>query len=348
MRNSYAIDLRTTCWAGLRAQRHQYKLVRLAAHYDTSLEWFHRGHSNPAVAISRMLDIHASTAREWIRVGHALDELPRIDQAFRTNALSYAKTRILTRWADPGNEEDLLALAADRTANRLTAAVAKYLAADETDLERDERLHELRSVTTYTDADGMIVIRAVLPPNIGKQLTTAIDTIVAKVAATPVDTSDAPADGSPPQTVSEPATVGGQDLSADAPGPTMGEQLQELKQRWQPAGADHTWIPSLAQQRADALVLLFLGTNIELTTEVVIHVRGDGTTFDDGTPITNNTVCQRLDKSFLRLMIHDCAPRLSPDRPHDHHRTRTTLRALPPSPPSTPTRRIRVGRVGIR
>ena len=85
---------------------------------------------------------------------------------------------------------------------------------------------------------------------------------------------------------------------------TMGEQIRQLKQSWQPEGADDYFAPSLAQQRCDAFVLLFLDKDIELTTEVVIHVRGDGTTFDDGTPLTNNTVCQRLDESLIRLLLH--------------------------------------------
>ena len=85
----------------------------------------------------------------------------------------------------------------------------------------------------------------------------------------------------------------------------MREQLRELQRQWQPANDDGFGMPSLAQQRADAVVLLFLGKNIDLTTEVVIHVRGDGTTFDDGTPVTNNAVCQRLDQSFIRMLLHD-------------------------------------------
>ena len=85
----------------------------------------------------------------------------------------------------------------------------------------------------------------------------------------------------------------------------MGEQLRELKQRWQPKGMDSHFMPLMCQQRADAFVLRFLGKNIELSTEVVIHVRGNGATFDGGTPITNNAVCQRLDESFIRLMLHD-------------------------------------------
>ena len=305
---------------GVELNANQYKVVRLAAQYDATLEWFHEGFKSSAVAIARALDIHDSTAREWIRVGHALDVLPLVHGAFARNELSYAKTRIVTRWADAENEAELLALAHDRTANRLTVAIAAHLAGDETEEERDQRLQDNRSVTTYTDADGMLIIRAALPPNIGKHVAAAIDTVVQQVAATPYDEPvaelgderDASADAFQPQEVSDAATLSGQHASADASdagptigGPTMREQLRELKRQWQPADDDGFGMPSLAQQRADAFVLLFLGKNIELTTEVVIHVRGDGTTFDDSTPVTNNAVCQRLDESFVRLLLHD-------------------------------------------
>ena len=72
----------------------------------------------------------------------------------------------------------------------------------------------------------------------------------------------------------------------------MGEQIRQLKQQPQPADNDASFMPCLSQQRADAFVLLFRGKNIDLTTEVVVHVRGDGT------PVTDNAVCKRLGRSF--------------------------------------------------
>ena len=309
---------------GTEINANQYKVVRLAAEYDTTLEWFREGFKSSAVAIAHTLDIHDSTAREWIRVGHALDELPLVHDAFASNELSYAKTRIVTRWADTDNEAALLEIAHERNANRLTAAIARYLAGDETDEDRDQRHHDNRSVTVYTDADGMVIIRAALPAHVGKQVAAAIDSVVQKVAATPVDEpsarsaqdEDASADASWPLPVGKSTALRKQNASADAPQnpassastisePTMREQIRDLKQSWQPEGVDDYFAPTLGQQRADAFVLLFLGMNIELTTEVIIHVRGDGTTFDDGTPLTNNAVCQRLGKSFIRLLIHD-------------------------------------------
>lgn len=312
---------------GSELNANQYRLVRLAAQYDIELEWFAAGFASPATAIAQKLDIHSSTAREWIRVGHSLDSLPLIDQEFRANRLSYAKTRILTRWADADNEQELLDLAVDRSANRLTIAVAKFLAGDETASERDLRHHDNRSVTVHTDAEGMIIIRAALPPNIGKQVASAVAAIVQRVAATPLENGvegvddlvresgqgtggGTSAGACAPQSVVELASPGDVGASAEAPSEpttaeTMTEQLRGMKRRWQAIDADDFFIPSLAQQRADAFVLLFLGLNINIATEVVVHVRGDGVTFDDGTPLTESAVCQRLGESFVRAMVHD-------------------------------------------
>ena len=300
---------------GTEINRNQYRIVRLAARYDRELDWYREGFSTPSLAIAQALDIHTSTAREWIRVGHALDHLPRVHDAFLRNELSYAKTRILTRWAEPETEQELLEIAHERSANRLTTAVAKHLAKDEDEEARDQRHHDERSVTVHTDANGMVIIRATLPPHIGKVVAASLTSLMQQVAATPLDppTTDtgghepdvpgASADAPRLRPVAEANTQRGQNASADAPAQSLRQRLR-LLQRWQPT-EEETHIPSMAQQRADAFALLFLDTSVDLTTEVVIHVRGDGTTFDDGTPITNNAVCQQLDESFIRMMIHD-------------------------------------------
>ena len=309
----------------------QYRLVRLAARYDSELDWHQQGFASASLAIAQALDLHTSTAREWIRVGHALDGLPLIDAAFAGNSLSYAKVRILTRWADAGSEAELLELAGEHSANRLTTHIAKHLATTETEQDRDQRLHDQRSMTHHTNADGMIVIRLVLPPAIGKTVIHTVETVVHNVAATPIDEApdespqpsspapvpepDAPevvvsggasADAPRSRTVKYSATRRRPNASADASvcHSSMRDQLRELKRRWH-TGTDEPFIPTLAQQRADAFTLLFMGKDVSVTTEIILHVRGDGATFDDGTPITESAVIQQLDDAFIRLMLHD-------------------------------------------
>ena len=63
--------------------------------------------------------------------------------------------------------------------------------------------------------------------------------------------------------------------------------------------------PSAAQQYADAVEELLTTDTGGVVTEVVLHVRGDGATLDDGTPITDTVIERVAPASFLRAMIHD-------------------------------------------
>jgi hypothetical protein len=318
---------------GWEINANQHRVVHLATRFDEGLDWFRRGHKSASAWIASQLQIQASTAREWIRVGHALRFLPLIDAAFATHEISYAKVRILTRWADDGNETLLLDLARERTAGRLTVAIACVLADEgETDAERDARLHQERSFTTWTDGDGMTVVRIVVPPSVAKPVIAAVDELVRRIAQTPIDAESEVADG---------VDACESNLSADAfdqpsvsePSPNVASApevapasllstLRELRRRWQPNTTDDWEFPSLGQQRADAFVALFLGIDVDLTTEVVIHVRGDGITFDDGTPTTSHAVLRQLDRSFIRLLIHDAERR--PINASSRHRHPTT------------------------
>ena len=47
----------------------------------------------------------------------------------------------------------------------------------------------------------------------------------------------------------------------------------------------------------------------EVVTEVVLHVRGDGCTLDDGTPIAESLVERIAPESFIRALIHDAERR---------------------------------------
>jgi hypothetical protein len=71
----------------------------------------------------------------------------------------------------------------------------------------------------------------------------------------------------------------------------------------------HTAWPSTSQQRADALVELVSGGGAQLVTEIVLHVRADGCSLDDGSPITETVMERIAPKSFLRALIHDAESR---------------------------------------
>jgi hypothetical protein len=67
--------------------------------------------------------------------------------------------------------------------------------------------------------------------------------------------------------------------------------------------------PTLAQQKVDALHTLLTEGGSGSIVEVVLHVRGDGCTLDDGTPIPESVVERVAPDSFLRALIHDAESR---------------------------------------
>ena len=67
--------------------------------------------------------------------------------------------------------------------------------------------------------------------------------------------------------------------------------------------------PSLARQRAHALVDLLTNGAGSVTTELVIHIHGDGCTLDDGTPIDDHAVTRLLDTAYIRALIYDAQRR---------------------------------------
>lgn len=117
-----------------------------------------------------------------MRVARALARLPLIDDALRRGAISYAKTRAVTRVATPANEATLLDMAQHATASQLERICRSYRRV----CAADEQLGELRAesladeelrrfVRTSDTADGMVCVEARLRPEEAAMLTQALD-----------------------------------------------------------------------------------------------------------------------------------------------------------------------------
>ena len=248
----------------------QYRVVRLAAELDASDEWLLTA-SSASRWIADTLDICVSTAREWVRVGRALRHLPDVDEAFAANRLSYSKVRTLTRIATPDNEAELLELATSVPASRLSVELAGWLNRNEPPEERKRREERERVFRSWTDPFGMVCGFFRLPPLAATKPLAAIDLLVLARS----------------QRVALNNTESARNASAGASG------------RW----------PSLGQQRADAFVELAETGGAQVRSEVVLHVRGDGCTLDDGTPIDQSDVEQIAPHSFIRALVHDAEGR---------------------------------------
>jgi len=244
--------------------------VTLAARFDASDEWIHAGSPTAAHWIADALDICVSTAREWIRVGKALLCLPVMSKTFAENEISYSKVRALTRLATAENESELCAIAKRVPAGRLGHALAAWTAQHESDSEREARHQRDRRHSWQTEADGMVAGFWRLPPAEAGRLAAALDAHL---------------------------TAGGR--QSQSPSTTPRDIANTRSGVGASAGA------SLAQQRADALVALVDEGGAEVVTELVIHVRGDGSTLDDGTPVPGTVVERLAPDAFIRALICD-------------------------------------------
>jgi hypothetical protein len=256
----------------------QQRLVRLVAALDRSGEWALDGARTCAHWIAAALDIEVCTAREWLRVGHALTELEVVDRAFADGRLSYSKVRTLTRVTTVDNQSELCALAETVPAGRLAHTLAAWLTRHEAPEQTERRQRDARAMSRRLEPDGTITTTVRLPPASDAALWAAVDTQMLQDRPTAPNSTT--------------RTQGGSDASADASSP-------------RPV---RVW-PSLRQQRADALIALVTGGGARVITEIVLHVRADGCTLDDGTPITGTVVERLASQAFLRALIHDAESR---------------------------------------
>ena len=116
------------------------------------------------------------TARENVRVAHALEDLPLTSAEMKTGKLSYTKVRTMTRVATPETEEMLLKYARAGSAAKLEQIVRgwKHLSRDG-ELTAEEARHQSRAFSVVIDGDGMYVMRGRLEPEVGAVLMRAIE-----------------------------------------------------------------------------------------------------------------------------------------------------------------------------
>ena len=121
--------------------------------------------------------IHAATYELLVMlVARALPGLPRLSGALKRGEISYAKVRALTRVATFDNEARLLELAYHATAGQVERVARAWRRCDRMEEAREtERRNLTRSVTTYVDEDGMVILRARLTPEQGAVVQRALE-----------------------------------------------------------------------------------------------------------------------------------------------------------------------------
>jgi len=134
----------------------QHRMVVLAAEFARSSEWIVAGSPTAAHWLAGLAYVEVCTAREWVRTGRELADLPLIAAAFASGQLSYAKVRTLTRVATPLIEGELLDLATKVPAGELGKALAAWLNRDCDPEDLADHHEQQRSVTWRHEPDGMV------------------------------------------------------------------------------------------------------------------------------------------------------------------------------------------------
>ena len=166
-----------------------HRLLACIRAFDVSEEWERQGALSCAHWLSWRIGLDPGTAREKVRVARALGGLPRLDEALRRGALSYAKVRALTRVATPQNEERLLEAASACTGAQLERLCRQLRRAAGTANEA-EQLGEQRMVREEVLGNGMVRLTIVLHPDEAAVVTRAIDE-ARRPAANGADPADA-------------------------------------------------------------------------------------------------------------------------------------------------------------
>ena len=170
----------TELWGYLNAATSRF--LALVAEFDRAKGYERHGLANTAQWLNWQCGIGAVAAREKVRVARALEALPEIADAFAKGEISYSKVRAMTRVATPANESVLVHVARHGTAEHVEKLVRKYRWTQRRDAAKLAQLqHEQRNVSSFFDVDGMFILNARLPPEIGALVAKALELAVEAV-----------------------------------------------------------------------------------------------------------------------------------------------------------------------
>jgi Domain of unknown function (DUF222)/HNH endonuclease len=150
--------------------------LALIAEFDRRKGWHDGLTRTCAHWLNWKCGIDMGTAREKVRVAHALERLPSIGASMGRGELSYSKVRALTRVACPATEALLLNIALHGTAHHVETVVRQFRRVQEAaEMSREARQQANRRLTCSYDHDGSMVINARLPAEIGAVVISALD-----------------------------------------------------------------------------------------------------------------------------------------------------------------------------
>lgn len=164
------------------------RFLQLLAAFDAGGGWHGTGMRTCAQWLSWRCGLSPGTARDQLRVAHALTELPVVRRAFARGELSYSKVRALARVASIDTEASLVDVATGCTASqldRLCAGLARARTNDEV-LDQAARAR----FSAVWEEDGMLRISGRLTAEDGATLLAALAEMRQPAVTGPEDCSD--------------------------------------------------------------------------------------------------------------------------------------------------------------
>jgi hypothetical protein len=151
-----------------------YELLVMIREFDERAGWLQWG--NCAEWLAWRCDLSMTTAREKVRVAHALKQLPKISSAFAAGELSYAKVRAMTRVAPQENEPALLEFALRHTAVTVAERCRELRCGQESSIGIAEQAWANRCLRIRRDRErDLMCITVELPLDSGELLEKALD-----------------------------------------------------------------------------------------------------------------------------------------------------------------------------
>jgi len=159
----------------------EHRLLTLIREFDEQEGWAHLGFHSCAYWLNFKCGIDMNTARERVRVAHALGHLPKIDARFAKGAISYSKVRAITRIAEEADEDYLLMIMKHGTAHHVEKLVRLYRRAERLqDTEAAKERHDNRQMSYHYDEDGCLVIKGRFPAEQGALIVKALEMAMEK------------------------------------------------------------------------------------------------------------------------------------------------------------------------
>ena len=179
-----------------RIQAATWELLSLIRQFDERYGW--AGCTSCAEWLGWRTGLAPGAAREHVRVARALADLPKLSDAMRRGKVSYSKMRAVTRVATLETEDDLLNVALSSTAAHVEKIVRGWRRVDRlAEQAEDRRRHETRSLRTWVDEDGMVVVRGRLSPEVGAVVRRALEAACDQARGAVATAADADGEAAP-------------------------------------------------------------------------------------------------------------------------------------------------------